>query len=527
MKPHAAVILLAMGLLLGVPLESSQAHAASLSAPEALGECTVGPAKLCLLDRFEVSVRYRLGLGDPTHSALVVPGSTRGRESGLFHFSEFGASNWEIVAKAVDLCGSANPIFALLVGAASDREYQVVIRDVLTGDTKTFDNPERNRPILFRTAFATCDPAKSAATEERVDLEVLAAEQDLAEAEQDLARSLSETSAGDAASVEQPGGQATAADCVTSDERLCLLGGRFSVVMDYRLGASESYRRARVLGDPVASGSGLFYFPEFGPSNWEMMIKAADLCEAENFFTVLATAASDRDFALTVTDTVSGAVRSYLNAQGNFPRLFREAFASCDPATPTPTPVATPTPAVTPTPVATPTPAVTPTPASTPTPTPAATATPVATRTPAVTPSPAPTATATPVPPEPPTSSECRNGPGDLANDCSGFRYVFESDSEDSYSLESDGLRVKVCRIGVAGGLCYSGRVTGERTFDLTAAETIAGACGLGNMPCPDPGSAGRLSNDGSQLVFEVMLVGLRFDFAGIFVETPAPPAGV
>ena len=49
MKPHAAVILLAMGLLLGVPLESSQAHAASLSAPEALGECTVGPAKLCLL----------------------------------------------------------------------------------------------------------------------------------------------------------------------------------------------------------------------------------------------------------------------------------------------------------------------------------------------------------------------------------------------------------------------------------------------------------------------------------------------
>ena len=50
MKPHAAVILLAMGLLLGVPLESSQAHAASLSAPEALGECTVGPAKLCLLD---------------------------------------------------------------------------------------------------------------------------------------------------------------------------------------------------------------------------------------------------------------------------------------------------------------------------------------------------------------------------------------------------------------------------------------------------------------------------------------------
>jgi hypothetical protein len=144
-----------------------------------------------------------------------------------------------------------------------------------------------------------------------------------------------------------------------------------------------------------------------------------------------------------------------------------------------------------------------------------------------VTPSPAPTATATPVPPEPPTSSECRNGPGDLANDCSGFRYVFESDSEDSYSLESDGLRVKVCRIGVAGGLCYSGRVTGERTFDLTAAETIAGACGLGNMPCPDPGSAGRLSNDGSQLVFEVMLVGLRFDFAGIFVETPAPPAGV
>ena len=111
--------------------------------------------------------------------------------------------------------------------------------------------------------------------------------------------------------------------------RSCVLGGRFAANLQYRLQSTEDYRQANVVQDPLSDDSGLFYYPEFGPTNWEMLVKAVDLCGPQNFFNVIASAATDRDFLLTVTDTQTGDVRTYRNAQGDFPQLFREAFATC------------------------------------------------------------------------------------------------------------------------------------------------------------------------------------------------------
>ncbi len=304
------------------------------ATPRPSTSCTAGPNTLCLLGRFEVTVRYRISQTAQPASAGVVPGANR-NDSGLFYYSEFGPQNWEFLAKGVNLCATANPIFALLVGAASDREYQVAITDKLTGDRKTFDNAQGNRPVLFRTAFATCAATGASADplDERIDVAVLSAAN---EARNDLQKAL-----GDLQAIESPeDAAAIAADapvaiteplaaCIPTSERLCILGGRFSATLQYRLDSTQDYRLAGVVPDPSADDSGLFYYPEFGATNWEMLVKGADLCSSQNFFNVIASAATDRDFLLTVTDTQTGEARTYRNVQGDFPALFREAFPTC------------------------------------------------------------------------------------------------------------------------------------------------------------------------------------------------------
>ena len=321
--------------LLPCALALALAALAATPAPSrAQAPCQAAPNALCLLGRFEVTVDYKLSATGQASRAGVVPGTSR-NDSGLFYYDEFGPQNWEFLAKGVNLCGTGNPIFTLLVGAASDREYRVTITDKVTGDRKTFDNAQGNRPVLFRTAFDTCSATGASADpiDEQNDVAQLAA---LQQAKTDLDRALFDQlaieSPEDAAALLADAPQSLAdpvATCEPSSTRLCVLGGRFAANLQYRLQSTEDYRQANVVPDPLADDSGLFYYPEFGPTNWEMLVKAVDLCGSQNFFNVIASAATDRDFLLTVTDTQTGDVRTYRNAQGDFPQLFREAFATC------------------------------------------------------------------------------------------------------------------------------------------------------------------------------------------------------
>ena len=309
-----------------------------MAGPSAAAEpCVSDETSLCLFGRFKVSITYSLkgSPSDPMRPARVV---TSQGDSALFHFPELGPENWEFLAKGVNLCGSDNPMYAFLVGAATDREYSIEILDTVKGDRKTFRNPLLGRPILFRTAFADCGAtsAASAPSDEFVDLTDVAAAQDaeraagnvdkpdlLAPAAQDLERP---------ATTPAP---PTPAPCRPTSydfpsTRLCLLDGRFAVQMEYRLQPNEEYRAAEVVPDPSSPDSGLFFYPEFGRGNWELLVKGADLCNSNGFFTLIAAAATDRDFRVAVTDSVTGETRRYENRQGDFPPLFREAFATCN-----------------------------------------------------------------------------------------------------------------------------------------------------------------------------------------------------
>ncbi|HYG62458.1 MAG TPA: hypothetical protein VEL74_07740, partial [Thermoanaerobaculia bacterium] len=66
---------------------------------------------------------------------------------------------------------------------------------------------------------------------------------------------------------------------------------------------------------PTASDdSGLFWF--FAPENWEMLVKVLDGCSLNGHYWVFAAATTTVQYDLTVTDTRTGQVARYHNAQG-------------------------------------------------------------------------------------------------------------------------------------------------------------------------------------------------------------------
>ena len=113
------------------------------------------------------------------------------------------------------------------------------------------------------------------------------------------------------------------------DQSLCLSQlDRFVVDVTWRdFDGGEG--RGRVV--PFQTGdSGLFYF--FDSDNWELLVKVLDACSFNDHFWVFSAATTNVEYALTVTDVVTGTTKSYFNPLGvAAPSVTdTEAFATCD-----------------------------------------------------------------------------------------------------------------------------------------------------------------------------------------------------
>ena len=126
-------------------------HSEAVDAPA--GPCTdpslpvgIRPG-LCLGDRFEVEVSWRT----PDGATGAGEGVELTADSGYLWF--FGANNIEIVAKVLD--GRAvNGHFWFFYGALSNVEYDIVVRDIVTGAERTYHNPAgRLASVADTTAF--------------------------------------------------------------------------------------------------------------------------------------------------------------------------------------------------------------------------------------------------------------------------------------------------------------------------------------------------------------------------------------
>ena len=114
--------------------------------------------------------------------------------------------------------------------------------------------------------------------------------------------------------------------CVASATTLCLNANRYAVSAVYR---TNDNRSGNGTGVPLTSDSGYYFF--FNEANIEVVVKVLNACGINNAYWVFAAGLTNVDVTLTVTDTRSGAVKTYHNPQGTAfaPVQDTAAFSTC------------------------------------------------------------------------------------------------------------------------------------------------------------------------------------------------------
>ena len=105
----------------------------------------------------------------------------------------------------------------------------------------------------------------------------------------------------------------SAAPCAPSATTLCLNDSRFEVEVSWR----DSRGRTGVgQAKTITADTGYFWF--FSETNIELVIKVLDARSINQKYWVFFGALTSVEFDLTVTDTVTGAVKTYHNPLGQF-----------------------------------------------------------------------------------------------------------------------------------------------------------------------------------------------------------------
>ncbi len=115
--------------------------------------------------------------------------------------------------------------------------------------------------------------------------------------------------------------------CVAGGTNLCLSNGRFRVAATFR--APNDGPSGNAQGVTLTPDSGYFWF--FDPANVELTVKVLNGCAINHHYWVYAAGLTNVNVVLTVTDTQTGAVKSYTNPQGRtyVAVLDSSAFATC------------------------------------------------------------------------------------------------------------------------------------------------------------------------------------------------------
>lgn len=114
--------------------------------------------------------------------------------------------------------------------------------------------------------------------------------------------------------------------CAPSSTTLCLSGSRFAVSAIWEKPDATSGQATAI---PLADDTGAFWF--FSATNYEMMLKTLDACSINGHKWVFAGGLTNVKVTVSVTDTKTGAARSYVNPQGHAfaPVQDTNAFSTC------------------------------------------------------------------------------------------------------------------------------------------------------------------------------------------------------
>ena len=245
----------------------------------------VGDAENLCLNGMELQVDFLASdtLGYGQAAALT-------SDTGYFWF--FNRDNIEIVPKVLD-ARTVNGSFWVFYGALSNVAYTLRVTDTRTGRVKVYGNPAGT---LASSADTSAFPAASGGPRKTAAASTTSAEE------------LYALFTG-GQSAQAP---ATFAACAPGSARLCVTQNRFQVQVDWRVpgqGRSGSGTAVQVTGD-----TGYFWF--FDSANVELIIKVLDARVINGKFWVFYGALSNVEYTITVTDTETGAVKTYANPSG-------------------------------------------------------------------------------------------------------------------------------------------------------------------------------------------------------------------
>jgi arylsulfatase A-like enzyme/uncharacterized metal-binding protein len=256
-------------------------------------------------------------VGDGHAVQLSAVGVERG---GAFWF--FSADNPEMLVKVVDGC-AANGQKWLFASAGTNVGYTLTVRDAVTGQQKTYTNPDLKAALPIQdTAFEPC-PAVSVPSGGSSATAAPAAVKPAAADEPREPWTVKTAST-------------AAAPCVAGPTTLCIDGApgdkRFKVEIAYQTaqgGGLSGKGQAIPLASLGIAHGGAFWF--FSADNPEMLVKVVDGCPANGNKWFFASAGTNVGMTVTVTDTTTGAQRVYTNPDLNpaAPIQDTAAFSTC------------------------------------------------------------------------------------------------------------------------------------------------------------------------------------------------------
>jgi hypothetical protein len=267
--------------------------------------CASDGTTLCLNNgRFKVQAQYTTALGSVATQAVASTGAGQAvaltGDTGYFWF--FSSNNVEMIIKVVD--GSAvNNKFWVFAAGLTNVNVVITVTDTQTNAVKTYTNPQGTafQPIQDTSAFAaTPEEAGKVSRDDSV------AQTAAGSIGADLTRLLRTTSP-----TRSSGAHAYAAACTGDATTLCLNGGRFQVRVAWKTSDGTSGAGQAV---PLTADTGYFWF--FSSNNVEMILKVVDGRALNNAFWVFAGGLTNVNAVITVTDTQTGAVKTYTNPQG-------------------------------------------------------------------------------------------------------------------------------------------------------------------------------------------------------------------